>query len=82
MQKHGLVNALRASFNKSSQRGVRACRVSESPLRALQDSQTLGELLNSQKACGPASREWEWEEVYRMEEGGVRKYSHKVFKSK
>ena len=56
---NGLVNALRASFNESSQRGVRAWRVSKSPLRALRDSQTLGELSNSQKARGPASKEEE-----------------------
>ena len=62
MQKHGLVNTLRASFNESSQRGVRSWRVSKSPLRALRDSQTLGELSNSRKARGPASEEEEEEE--------------------
>ena len=49
------MNTLRASINESSQRGVRAWRVSESPLRALRDSQTIRELSNSQKAHGPAS---------------------------
>ena len=56
MQKHSLLNTLRASFNVSSQRGVRASRVSKNPLKALRDSQTLGELSNSQKARGPTSR--------------------------
>ena len=59
MQKHGFVNTLTTSFNESSQRGVRAWRVSESSLRALRDSQTLGELSNSQKARGPTSKEEE-----------------------
>ena len=55
MQKHGLMNTLRASFYESSQRGLRARRVSERPLRALRDSQTLGEFESSLRARGPAS---------------------------
>ena len=62
MQNHGLVNTLRASFYESSQRGLRAWRVSVSFLRALRDSQTLRELSNSQNARGPGSEEEEEEE--------------------
>ena len=62
MQKHGFVSTLKASFNESSQRGVRAKRVSVSSLRALRDSQTLRELSNSRNARGPASEEEEEEE--------------------
>ena len=57
MQKHGFVSTLKASFNESSQRGVRAKRVSVSSLRALRDSQTLRELSNSRNARGPGSDE-------------------------
>ena len=55
MQNHGLVNTLRASFYESSQRGLRAWRVSVSFLRALRDSQTLGDFESSLRARGPAS---------------------------
>ena len=67
MQKQGFVNNLRASFNEGSQRGMRARRLSDSPLRVLRDSQTLGELSNSRKARGPASAEEE-EEAEEAEE--------------
>ena len=64
MQNHGFVNTLRASFNESSQRGVRAGRVSESSLRALRDSQSLGELSNSPNARGPGSRNQKERQVW------------------